>query len=245
MKTTRFLVVALVCLLPLQATARDLVVFAAASLKEPLDQIAAAFGDVVVSYGGSGVLARQIRLGAPADVVVLAHPLWMTVLEEADAIADRTELARNSLVLIAPKHGDVALNASGINAALGEGRLAMGLQAAVPAGIYGKAALEHLNLWDTVSGQLAEVENVRAALALVARGEAPLGIVYATDARVSPDVHVVATFPPESHPSIRYEFARVKSSDHARLDDFMDMLAGDTAQGVFAQAGFLPRAAAQ
>ena len=118
----------------------------------------------------------------------------------------------------------------------------MGLRNAVPAGVYGKVALNHLNLWDSVKGQLAEVENVRSALALVARNETPLGIVYATDARISPDVHVVARFPPESHPSIRYEFARVRASDHPRLAAFMTFLGGDAAQAVFVQAGFLPPA---
>ena len=240
MKATRIIMTALVCLLPFQASARDLVVFAASSLKEPIDQIAAAFGDVVVSYGGSGTLARQIGFGAPVDVVVLAHPQWMDVLDDAGLVTHRAAFASNTLVFVANTPMEVKLNAPDLLAVLGDGRIAMGLTKAVPAGIYGKAALEHLELWDAVSGALAEVDNVRAALALVARKEAPLGIVYATDARVSEDVHVVASFPPQSHPAIQYEVAQVAQSDHPALASFMDALRGESATNALKNAGFLP-----
>jgi len=240
MNATRFFLAALVCFLPFQACARDLVVFAASSLKEPLDQIAADFGDVVVSYGGSGALARQVSLGAPVDVIVLAHPRWMDVLDEAGSLAERGDLAGNALVLIASEPMTLALDANDMTAALGRGRMAVGLVAAVPAGIYAKAALEHLDIWDDVSGRLAQVDNVRAALTLVARKEAPLGIVYATDARVSDRVHVAATFPASSHEAIRYEFGIVTSSDHPKAAEFAAILTQDAAQSALANAGFLP-----
>lgn len=224
------------------AQARDLVIFAAASLKEPLDILAARMGETVVSYGGSGTLARQISLGAPADIVMLAHPDWMDVLSGGGHLKDgsRQTLLGNTLVLVASAPDSVALTPQGVSDALGDGRLAIGLTAAVPAGIYGKAALETLGLWQTVADRLAEADNVRAALALVARGEVPLGIVYATDARIVPDLHIVAKFPPDSHPPIRYEVARIATGTHVRAAEFLTLLASPTAQAIFADAGFQP-----
>jgi len=242
MKTTRFIILVVIGLWPLQVGARDLVVFAAASLKEPIDQIAADFGDVVVSYGGSGTLARQIGFGAPADIVVLAHPRWMDVLADANLLAVRAPLVGNTLVLISSNQGTVDLSLRDFDAALGDGRLALGLVGAVPAGIYAKAALDELGLWNSVRTRLAEVDSVRAALALVARKESPLGIVYATDARVSEDVHIVATFPADSYPEIRYEYGVVASSRHPNVGAFAAALAAST---VFEQAGFLPLADAE
>lgn len=239
MTATRFILVGLILLWPFAVSARDLVVFAAASLKEPMDEIAAAFGDVTVSYAGSGTLARQITFGAPADVVVLAHPRWMDVLDDAELLRDRGALAGNTLVLVSTTRSDVALTSAAIKQALGDGRLAIGLVEAVPAGIYGKAALENLGLWSVVSSQLAQVDNVRAVLALVARAEVPLGVVYATDAAVSAKVHIVAEFPKDSYPNISYEFGIVAHSDHPRTADFADYLRSPAAASVFGDAGFL------
>ncbi len=220
----------------------ETLVFAAASLKEPLDELAEAYGDVAVSYGGSSTLARQVSFGAPADLVLLANADWMAVLQDdgfvaADSVAD---FASNALVVIGPADaGDVPLHGDGMASALGDGRLAIGLTEAVPAGIYGKAALIHLNLWEPMSSRLAEVDNVRSAMALVARRQAPLGIVYATDARVSNDVRVVARFPAEAHPPIRYVGALTVQAD-AQAAAFWDFVKGPDGQAVLQDAGFLP-----
>ncbi|MFT7145606.1 MAG: molybdate transport system substrate-binding protein [Yoonia sp.] len=220
----------------------DVLVFSAASLKEPLDQIAARFDGVVVSYGGSGTLARQVSLGAPADVILLANVDWMDYLAAQGAIDPNSlaGFASNRLILVAGQgHEKVTLDQVGLADALGQGRLAVGLTNAVPAGIYAKAALQSLGLWDGVQGRLAEVDNVRAALALVARGQAPMGIVYRTDVRVSPDVVEVAEFPAQSHPPIRYVGAVVENASvEARA--FWDYVRGPQGQAIFAQAGFLP-----
>ncbi len=224
------------------AARAELVVFAAASLKEPVDAIAADFDDVVVSYGGSGKMARQVSLGAPADVVLLANDDWMMVLiqgghVQADSVVD---FASNRLVLVGQSGmADLALEADEILNALDGGRIAIGLTEAVPAGIYAKAALQSLGLWDAVVAQLAEVDNVRAALALVARGQAPLGIVYASDVRVTDAVRQVAVFPAESHPIIRYQAALTPDADPmARA--FVAALTVAAGQAHLADAGFLP-----
>ncbi len=222
----------------------EVLVFSAASLKEPLDQIASRFEGVVVSYGGSGTLARQVSLGAPADVVLLANVDWMDYLAAQGAIEPESlsDFASNRLVLMAKQgHPLVVLDQTGIVDALDDGRLAVGLTNAVPAGIYAKAALQSLGLWDAVQDRLAEVDNVRAALALVARGQTPLGIVYRTDLRASPDVTEVAVFPAQSHPPIRYVGAVVNNaSGEARA--FWDYVRGPEGQAILTQAGFLPAA---
>ena len=220
----------------------DVLVFSAASLKGPLDQIAAQFDGVVVSYGGSGTLARQVGLGAPADVVLLANADWMDYLVAQSDVDPHSvsDFASNRLVLLARQgHPEVTLDQAGMAGALGDGRLAVGLTNAVPAGIYAKAALQSLDLWGGVQNQLAEVDNVRAALALVARGQVPLGIVYHTDVRVSPDVTEVAVFPIESHPPIRYVGAVVDDAPDA-AHAFWAYLQGPEGQAIMAQAGFLP-----
>lgn len=230
------------CLLIAPAARAEIVIFAAASLKEPLDRIAQAHGDVTVSYGGSGTLARQISLGAPADIVLLAHVEWMKFLEDGGYVRDEsvTDIASNRLVLIGPNTmSDVPLTDQGMNAALNGGRIATGLTTAVPAGIYAKAALQDLGLWETFAEQLAEVDNVRAALALVARGQAPLGIVYASDARVSDAVRIVARFPQTSHPPIRYIGAVTPQSDAAARAFLATVIAGPVGQAALADAGFL------
>lgn len=221
------------------ARAEPVVVFAAASLKAPVDALVAAHGDAVVSYGGSGALARQVLLGAPADVVILAHPQWMDEIAKGRTLVARQDVAGNGLVVIGPRDAaPLALDSDALAERLGAGRLAMGLTRAVPAGQYGKAALEHLGLWDGVADKLAEVENVRLALMLVARGEAPLGIVYATDAQASDAVTVVAAFAETSHPAIRYPAALV--SDRPAAQAFWDLLTSEQGRAAFADAGFRP-----
>jgi len=186
-------------------------IFAAASLKTVLDQLVALKPDVetAISYGGSGLLARQISLGAPADLFISADPSWIDTLPDVSdavlaahpALDHRRALFSNRLVLIAPKgRAQVALE----DIAAGT-RIAMGLVEAVPAGRYGKAALETLGLWERLGPSVVEVDNVRAALALVARGELPFGLVYASDALAEPKVDVVARFAETSHPQILYE----------------------------------------
>lgn len=213
--------------------AEPVVVFAAASLKEPLDALAAKVGDVVVSYGGSGTLARQVMQGAPADVVLLANADW--VEELAGSIHSVADFASNELVLIGAKNApDVAL--ADLPLVLGSERLGIGAVNAVPAGIYGKAALENLGVWDGVKGHLAEVDNVRAALVLVARGEVPYAVTYATDVAASDAVRIVARFPEGSHPAIRYVGALV--SDRPEAAAFWEVLQGEQGQAILAEFGF-------
>ena len=224
------------------AASAQVVVFASSSLKEPVDVIAAEFPDVVVSYASSGTIARQISQGAPADVVLLANVDWIDFLRSGGFVQPETvvDFASNRLVMIGTVGADeVALDVAGISAALGEGRIATGLTSAVPAGIYAKEALIHLGLWDVFADHLAEVDNVRAALALVARGQAPLGIVYATDARVSDAVQIIATFPERSHAPIRYTGALTVNGD-ANAAAFLAHLVSPAGQGILSDAGFLP-----
>ncbi len=231
-----------------RAEAAEITVFAAASLKETMDAAAALYekesGDTVrVSYAASSALAKQIEAGAPADLFFSADLAWMDYLAERELIdpATRSSLLGNTLVLVAPKdHVPTLAIALGFDlaGALGaDGRLAVGQVTSVPAGKYAKAALEKLGVWGAVSARLAESDNVRAALAFVARGEAPLGIVYATDAAAEPAVAMVGTFPAGSHPAIVYPLALTKSAgpDAKKLLDF---LAGPEAAAIFEKAGF-------
>ncbi|MGP1395313.1 MAG: molybdate ABC transporter substrate-binding protein [Inquilinaceae bacterium] len=194
------------------------VVFAAASLKTALDDAVRAWqaetGEVaVVSYAGSGALARQIDQGAPADLFLSANPDWMDYVQDRGLIdpETRVDLLGNRLVLIAPADGGLDLElAPGVDlaGALGpDGRLAVANVDAVPAGQYAREALVALGVWDSVADRLAQALDVRAALVLVSRGEAPAGIVYRTDAAVDPGVRTVATFPEDSHRPIVYPAA--------------------------------------
>jgi molybdate transport system substrate-binding protein len=229
------------------APAADVRVFAAASLKEALDDIAATYraktGDrVVVSYAASPALARQIEAGAPADVFIPADPDWMDYLERRRLIkaGTRRNLLGNRLVLIAPSDSRASVTiAPGFPIAglLGNGRLAMADPDAVPAGKYGKAALEALGVWREVRPKVASTENVRAALVLVARGEAPLGIVYRTDAIADRRVRIVGTFPESVHPPIVYPVA-VTASGGAPAEAFASWLGQPAARAVFAKHGF-------
>ena len=224
-------------------------VFAAASLKESLDAVATRWTqlsgqDVVVSYAASSALARQVEQGAPAHVFISADEEWMDYLQQRALVdpASRYDLVGNQLVVIAPADSPqqaLALDAAGLRAALGEkGRLAVAETSAVPAGRYARTALERRGLWATVQARLAQGDNVRAALAFVARGEAPLGVVYATDAKAEPRVRVVARFDAADHPAIVYPAARVTSADATQVDGFLVFLRGEEARRVFDAAGF-------
>lgn len=233
---------------------KPLLVFAAASLKNALDEAALGFhaatqNRVAVSYAATSALARQIEAGAPADIVIAADLDWMDYLQARALIdpASRSNLLSNSLVLIAPSGGPSDAKSTialvpGVDlaASLGDGRLAVAETQAVPAGRYAKAALTALGAWLSVEGRLAEAENVRAALMLVARGEAPLGIVYRTDTQDEPAVQIVATFPDSSHPPILYPAARVSASLHRQADEFLVYLRSEEGAAIFARHGFTP-----
>ena len=237
------------CALTATAVAAErITVFAAASLANALAEIEADFEaatghDAVVSLAGSSALARQIQQGAPADIFISANPGWMDALETEGLIAPgtRRDLLTNALVLVAadrqaaPVEIGPRLDLAGL---LGDGRLAMALVEAVPAGIYGKAALESLGLWEAVAPQVAQADNVRAALALVAAGAAPYGIVYATDATAEPRVARVGTFPKESHPPIVYPVAAIGAQATEAAADFLDYLSGAEARAAFERQGF-------
>lgn len=227
--------------------AETVTVFAAASLTTALGAVADAFEavsphEVALSFAGSSVLARQIQLGAPADIFISANPQWMDVLQAGDLIDrdSRRDLLGNALVLVAHGPADAVDLSEGLDLAalLGPGRLAMALVEAVPAGIYGRAALQSLGLWDQVAPLVAQADNVRAALALVALGEAPLGIVYATDAMAEPAVTIVATFPADSHPPITYPVARAYGPAETAAQDFLTFLEGPEARELFEAEGF-------
>ncbi len=242
-----FLVLGLLSGRPAVAQGRVLV-FAAASLKSALDELGHQWqersgGRVVLSYAASSALARQIQQGAPADLFLSASIEWMAVLERDGLIRQETRrnLLRNRLILIAHQPRPALRIAPGfdLSGALGSERLAMALVQAVPAGIYGKQALTALGVWEQVQGQLAQVDNVRAALALVVRGEAPLGIVYASDAVAEPRVAVIDTFPEGSHAPILYPVAQTTESRSAAARDFLQFLTSETARTVFESQGFL------
>jgi molybdate transport system substrate-binding protein len=231
-----------------EAAAADTVtVFAAASLKEALDENAKAYqaksGDkVVISYAASPALAKQIEAGAPADLFISADLDWMDYLEQRRLIKPdtRRNLLRNRLVLIAPADSKVSVSiAPGFPLAglLGDGRLAMANPDAVPAGKYGKASLEALGVWKDVRSKVASAENVRAALVLVSRGEAPLGIVYRTDAAADSRVRVVGLFPENTHPPIIYP-AVVTVTGKPAAETFLKWLSRAEAMAIFAKHGF-------
>lgn len=222
----------------------EVTVFAAATLKTALDEIATEYSAgtgtaITLSYAGTPALARQIEQGAPADVFISASVDWMDALAAKGLIQpdSRRDLLGNRLVLIGPT-GAAPLVLEDLAARLGHGRLAMALVDAVPSGQYGKAALESLGLWEAVAPSVVQSENVRAALHLVALGEAALGIVYASDAVAEPRVTVLATFPETSHPRIIFPAAlTLTASPEAAA--FLDHLASPEAAEVFAANGFL------
>jgi len=247
--------VALALGLAAPAAADEVVVFAAASMKTALDEVAAAWmaetgHSVTLVYAGSNQLAQQIIAGAPADIFISAAVQWMDEVEKAGLVVEgtRADLLGNSLVLIA--HGKAAAPVTtgpatidpGFDLAgrLGGNKLAMALVDAVPAGLYGKAALESLGIWEAVSPSVAQASNVRAALALVSTGEAPYGIVYTTDAGADDNVTIVGTFPSDSHPPIRYPGALLTGAADAADRAFFAALASDAADATFAGHGFVP-----
>lgn len=231
-----------------QPAPREPLVFAAASLKTALDAVIADWrrqggGGARMSYAGSPALVRQIENGAPADVLFLADTDWMNYSVGKGLVdkATRRNLLGNSLVLVAAKGAEPVdlKDHVAFLARLGSGRLAVGETQSVPAGRYAKAALEYLGLWQQVQGRLAPMDNVRAALTLTVRGEATLGIVYATDARAEPGVSVVARFPEASHPAILYPVARVSGSRNALAEALMAWLVSPSARQVFEAEGFV------
>jgi len=234
----------------LAATPEPLDVFAAASLKESLDAAAAAYEHengqpVRVSYAGSSALARQIGQGAPADVFISADLDWMNWLQERERVdqTTRVELLGNQLVLIAPAATvapDIPLTPGvDLNPILGNGRIALALTASVPAGKYARAAFKTLGVWTNVQPQVIEADNVRAALLLVARGEAVLGVVYASDALAESRVRVLASFPMDSHPPIIYPAAAMSGNRHPMARHFIEWLQQPTAAGIFRRHGFV------
>jgi len=231
-----------------QAQDRSLTVFAAASMKNALDDVSAAYTaktgvKVSASYAASSALAKQIEQGAPADIFVSADTAWMdyAIKNKSISEATRVDLLGNSIVLIAPKDSKIENVAIGpgfdLAGLAGDGRIATGDVRAVPVGKYAKAALEKLGSWPAAESKFAMAENVRAALALVARGEAALGIVYATDAKVEPGVKIVGTFPAGSHPPIIYPVAATASA-RADAADYLAFLRTAEAKAVFEKYGF-------
>ncbi|WP_322891594.1 MULTISPECIES: molybdate ABC transporter substrate-binding protein [unclassified Yoonia] len=233
---------------PLRATAEDVTVFAAASLTGALDSVAEAWTvetglSVTTSYAGSSALANQIVQGAPADIFISASVDWMDAVAASGDLqgGTRRDILGNTLVLIAhgqdvaPVRIDASLDLAGM---LGEGRLAMALVDAVPAGIYGKAALTSLGLWDSVAPLVAQTDNPRIALSFVALNEAPFGIVYATDAAADDKVSVIGTFPTGSHDPITYPATITAQSDSPHAGAFLDYLSSDNARTIWQSYGF-------
>jgi len=229
---------------PVSATAETVTVFAAASLKTALDLVATGWetesgDDVVISYAGSSTLAKQIIEGAPANAFISASSDWMDALEAEGVLAGgtRRDLLGNTLVLIGTK-GSPPIDLPDLPMALGESHLAMALVSAVPAGIYGKQALTTLGLWTALEPKVAQADDVRAALALVAAGEAHYGIVYATDALAETRVDTAATFAGDSHDPITYPAALIDGNATPAAASFLDYLSTSEAAQVFAAQGF-------
>jgi len=246
-----FVAVAILCGFvnsPAFAQEKRLTAFAAASMKNAIDDIDAAYAaktgvKVTASYAASSALAKQIEQGAPADIFISADTDWMDYAAARKTINEstRVNLLGNSLVLIAPKDAkaDKVAIGQGFDLAklAGTGRIATGDVSAVPVGKYAKAALEKLGAWQAAEPKFAMAESVRAALTLVARGEAPLGIVYATDAQVEPGVKIIGTFPADSHPPIIYPVAATTSAK-PEAAGYLAFLRSATAKTIFEKYGF-------
>jgi molybdate transport system substrate-binding protein len=240
-----FLALALFAVVP--ARAADVTVFAAASLSDVLQDIGKSYQQktghtAAFSFAASSALARQIEASPGADVFISADTDWMDYLDKKGLVqqATRSNLLGNHLVLIAPANSRLSLKlvpGVDLKAALGGGRLAIADPASVPAGKYAKAALTALGVWDNVSAQLAPAENVRVALAYVARGEAPVGIVYRTDAIADPRVKIIGTFDDATHAPIVYPIALTKEAKPL-AKDFLDYLKQPQARAAFEKAGF-------
>lgn len=232
-----------------RAEDKPITIFAAASLKNALDDVSGTWvaeghPKPSISYAASGPLAKQIEAGAPADVFITADLDWMNYAEKKNLIdlASRVTLLGNRLVLVAPRDARATFDlkpGADLAGFLGDGRLALGQPQSVPAGKYGQAALEKLGLWDKVKDKLAQADSVRSALFLVARGEAAAGIVYQTDAAAEPGVKIIATFPADSHPPILYPAARVAASTNTDATAFLAFLSSARARPAFEKQGFL------
>jgi molybdate transport system substrate-binding protein len=233
---------------PASAQDTNLTVFAAASMKNALDDLDAAYTartgvHIIVSYAASSALAKQIEQGAPADIFVSADTDWMDYATARKAIngPSRVNLLGNSIVLIAPKDSGVDKVSIGqgfdLAGLAGNGKIATGDVNAVPVGKYAKAALEKLGAWQAAEPKFAMAESVRAALTLVARGEATLGIVYSTDARVEPGVKIVGTFPADSHPPIIYPVAATTAAK-PEASSYLAFLRSSAAKAIFEKYGF-------
>lgn len=227
---------------------KDVVILAAASLKNALDEASAAWSKETgkatkISYAASPALAKQIEAGIPADLFISADIPWVDYVAERKLIkpASRFEFLGNEIVLIAGKESKIDLKIAKdfpLRAALGDGRLAMANIDAVPAGKYGKASLESLGVWASVADRVAQAENVRMALTLVSRGEAPLGIVYRTDAAADPNVRIVGAFPTSSHPPIVYPAALLAASTNPDAEAFVAYLKSPAVRSFFEKQGF-------
>ena len=233
---------------PAQTPGGHLVVFAAASLKNALDAISEQWRretgkHAVMSYAASSTLAKQIEQGAPAQIFISADLDWMDYAAQRNLIKPetRSNLLGNRIVLIVPKDKAQKVEIKpGFDLAkmLGDGRLAMANADSVPAGKYGKAALEKLGVWPSVSGSIAQAENVRAALLFVSRGEAPVGIVYQTDAAADPGVAIAGTFPENTHPPIIYPIALTAGATNTDAEAFLAYIKSAKAKPLFEAQGF-------
>ena len=240
---------------PTVAQGGDVLVFAAASLKNALDAINAQWQKdtgkkATISYAASSALAKQIEQGAPAQLFISADLDWMDYLAGKNLIKPetRSNLLGNRIVLIAQKDKARPVEiktAFDLAKILGDGRLSMANVDSVPAGKYGKAALEKLGVWTTVSGKIAQAENVRAALLLVSRGEAPVGIVYQTDAAADPNVAIIGTFPEDTHPPIIYPIALTANATHPDASAFLEYVRSAKAKPLFEPHGFSVLSAAR
>ncbi|HWC63590.1 MAG TPA: molybdate ABC transporter substrate-binding protein [Rhizomicrobium sp.] len=246
---TRRSLLGIAALLPLASGAQAqtaITVFAASSLTDSMKAVADAYEKksglhVTLSFGGSNTLAQQIDQGAPADLFFSADTDWMDFLVQHNCMAPATRrnLLGNRLVLVGGPQSKPLTIAPRLNlaAALGSGKLALADPNSVPAGKYGKAALTALGIWDSVADKIAPAENVRVALEYVARGEAPYGIVYETDAKAAPQIRIVGTFPGNTHPPIVYPVALTRTAS-AAAKDFLGYLSGPDARAIFEKAGF-------
>ena len=233
---------------PRAAQAEDVLVFAAASLKNALDEAAKAYeaqtgNKIVISYAGTPQLVKQLEQGAPADIFFSADMEWMEWAAGKDLVKkeSQTVLLGNRIVLVAPAGSPAQLKIEkgfDLSGALAGGKLAMANTDSVPAGKYGKAALQSLGVWESVAQSVAQAENVRTALAFVALGEAPLGIVYATDAKADSKVRIVDIFPEDSHPAIKYPLALTTHSTKQAARDFFAYLISPKARDFFVKQGF-------
>jgi molybdate transport system substrate-binding protein len=245
----RFLLALCLLLAPLTARAQELTVFAAASLTDAMKDISAQWAQaghqpLRMSFGASSTLARQIEQGAPANLFASADQKWMDYLADKKLIVAETrkDLLGNDLVLVVPadkpQHVTIGPNFNLLGMLGPNGRVATGDPAHVPVGIYAEQALKKLGIWDAVSPRLARTDDVRSALLLVERGEAPAGIVYGTDAAVSKAVMVAGVFPANSHDPVSYPFAVVKSGDTPEARALMTYLSGPEARAIFLKRGF-------